>query len=91
MLSTVIIFALVTAALEFILLMKWAPSWLLRKKWFAASIHVIAFGGNMLIHWGTIVGTMTAVVACLASFVTFPAAKWMKTLWENYRQVTVEC
>lgn len=84
MLAAALIFAAITAALEFILLVKWCPTWLLRKTWFAGTVHVLAFGANMLIHFGTIVGTMTAIIACLASFATFPVARWVKTFWENY-------
>ena len=72
MLSTVIAFALLTALFEAILLLKLSSEEKLRQPWFRNGVHLTAIVANLAIHWGTIVGTMTAVTAGLVSFATVP-------------------
>ncbi len=94
MIHIVLLFTLITAAFEMCLLMKFATpewlesSWLLPTGWNsrklipkAGVIHMLAIGFNLAVHWGTIVGTMTAITAGLVSFVTVPVTVWvMKNL-----------
>jgi len=79
MLSAVLIFAAVSAALELILLLKWCPLNLLKKPSFQLLVHVVVSGLNLWVHFGTVTGTMTAIVAALISFATVPMAVWLKT------------
>ena len=85
MVTTVLIFSFVSAIFELILLLKWAPLTLLNKTWFATLVHTLIIGANIAIHFGTVVGTMTAITAGLVSFATLPVAIVLKTFWKNYR------
>ena len=81
MLQTVLIFAAVTAVFEFILLARCTP----RLRQYLLShdglLHAVVIALNLWIHWGTITGSMTAVVAGLTSFVTVPIAQ---QLWGHF-------
>lgn len=85
MLQTVLIFAAVTAVFEFILLARATP----RIRQYLLShdgiLHAVVIGLNMFIHWGTITGSMTAVVAGLTSFLTVPIAQ---QLWGHFSDET---
>jgi hypothetical protein len=85
MLTATLIFALLSATLELILLLKFAPQRLLAKPWFVNTVHLTVAALNLAIHFGTLVGTMTAITAALVSFVTVPAALWIKTFSMHYR------
>lgn len=85
MLQTVLIFAAVTAVFEFVALARFTPrlrQWLLSHD---GVLHAFVIAANLMIHWGTITGSMTAVVAGLASYITVPIAQ---QLWGHYRQHT---
>jgi uncharacterized membrane protein YphA (DoxX/SURF4 family) len=52
-------------------------------------VHVVAMVANLVIHFGTIVGTMTAIVAGVVSFITVPMAVWLlthKTFFSNLKK-----
>jgi len=85
MVLTVFIFALLSATFELILLLKLAPQKLLIKSWFQVTVHVVVIALNIAIHFGTIVGTMTAITAALVSFSIMPVAIYLKTFWRNYK------
>lgn len=77
--EAVMVFAFITALFETVILMKIKPSTRLRilgSPVAVGCIHAIAFGVNMAVHYGTVTGSMTAVTAALASFVTVPAVRW---------------
>lgn len=80
MIEAVFTFALITMAFEFVVLMKLNPARRLRllgsARWVTA-IHVMVIGINLIIHFGTITGSMTAVTAGLSSFITIPLARWL--------------
>jgi len=78
MVATVLIFAMLTAAFEMFLLLKFVPLSKLMSPWTAAFVHIGVFFINIIVHWGTIVGTMTAITAALVSFAVYPACKWIK-------------
>lgn len=80
MLTTVLIFALLTALFEAVLLLKFSSARALENKWFRGGVHILAIGFNLSVHWGTIVGTMTAITAGLVSFVTVPVVVWIFVL-----------
>lgn len=85
MVTAVLVFALLSALFEAILLLKLAPSSLLQKKWFQVTVHVVVIVANLAIHFGTITGTMTAITAGLVSFATVPMCCWLKSFWHNYK------
>lgn len=76
--QAVLLFAFLSSLFELVILMKIKPRTRLRvlgsKRW-PIFIHVITFSVNIFVHYGTVTGTMTAIVASLASFVTVPIAR----------------
>jgi hypothetical protein len=87
MITTVLVFAAITALVEFILLY-WRSLDFLTWSWgplsTAGVVHTAAFAVNLIIHWGTIVGSMTAATALLVSFAVFPLIIWIKTYNKEY-------
>lgn len=84
MLATVLVFALITAIFELVILLKFVSKSSLEKTWVQWLCHVVAFAANLTVHWGTIVGTMTAITAGLVSFATIPVALFALTFMANY-------
>jgi hypothetical protein len=79
MIEAVFVFAAVTALFETIILLKVPVYWRLRilgSPMIVGVIHLFAILANLWVHWGTITGTMTAIVAGLSSFGTIPAVRW---------------
>lgn len=70
MLEAVLIFGALSALFEAIVLWKTCPRWLIRHG--AVFIHLTVIVLNLFIHYGTVTGTMTAIVAGLASFMVVP-------------------
>jgi hypothetical protein len=70
MLEAVMIFGALSALFEAIVLWKTCPRWLIKHG--AIVIHLFVIGVNLFIHYGTVTGTMTAIVAGLASFMVVP-------------------
>lgn len=79
MVEAVLTFAVLSAVFEGIVLLK-APrgvrDWILRSKFGTGVAHASIFAANLSIHWGTITGSMTAIVAALASFAVVPVVRW---------------
>lgn len=86
MLETVLAFAAITAAFEAILLLRFSSERWLSKRWFKGVVHCTAIGVNLLIHWGTIVGTMTAITALFVSFITVPLVIAALTFTYHWRR-----
>jgi hypothetical protein len=81
----VAVFAVLSAAFELIVLLKipLRPRvWLFHH---AGLVHMLVFGVNMAVHYGTVTGSMVAVTAGLASFATMPLAIHI-SLWILRRQ-----
>lgn len=68
MIEAVLVFALLTAVFEWFVLAKLPLRTRLRVLDFPGLISAFFFMANLLIHWGTMTGSMTAVTAALASF-----------------------
>ena len=85
MVTAVLVFALLTAILEALLLYRFCSLKTLNSKSMPWIVHFIVVGINLAIHWGTIVGTMTAITAALVSFAVYPAVIWLKTFVVTYR------
>lgn len=86
MLSSVLFFGLLTAAVEFMLLYKFMPLNWLRRHWVQGLLHFGVATLNLAIHWGTIVGTMTAITALFVSFVTVPLVIATLTFTYHWRR-----
>lgn len=86
MIESVVVFGLLTAAVEFLLLYKFMPLRWLRKKPVQAVLHFGVAALNLLIHWGTIVGTMTAITALFVSFITVPTVIACLTFTYSWRR-----
>ena len=96
MINIVLTFAAITALFETILLMHFSNEQWLRGHWVvpligvkvghSSSIHLVAIAINLAIHWGTIVGTMTAITAGLVSFATVPAVVWFMAFRRHYKE-----
>lgn len=78
MIEAVLLFGLITAAFETVLLLKLPPRWRLRllgSPICVGILHALVIAINLAIHWGTMTGSMTAVVAGLTSFATVPLVR----------------
>lgn len=85
MIAIVLTFAVITALFEAFLLLKFVSLDRLMSPWSATAVHIGVFCINLAVHFGTIVGTMTAVTAALVSFAVYPAVIWVKTYLKEYR------
>ena len=88
MIEAVFTFAIVSALFEFVILMKLKPSTRLRllgsKRWVAIT-HTVVIMITILIHFGTITGSMTAITAGLISFLVIPTTRWISGSITNKR------
>lgn len=75
MIEAVLCFAILTALFEWLVLAKLTPRIRVRVLRFPNTITAIAFVMNLIIHWGTITGSMTAVTAALASMAVTELAR----------------
>lgn len=83
MIEAVLIFALITSAFEFAVLAHMAPRTRLRALGKPGTIAAVAFALNLVVHWGTITGSMTAVTAGLASML---ATSFARKYWGYIEQ-----
>ena len=72
MIEAVLLFAFFSALFEAVMLWKLAPRWLVMTNFGGWCVHFFIIGLNLFIHYGTVTGTMTAIVAGLASFAVLP-------------------
>jgi len=80
MVSAVVFFGLMNIILEMVLISMLPPRTRLRVLGNSAArnvLHVVFFVANLTIHWGTVIGTMSAVMAFIASVVTVRIAMLM--------------
>ena len=77
MIEAVLLFGLMNIAFEFVLLCMLKPRTRLRLLGSDSRglLHVGFLLGNLMIHWGTLIGTMSAVLAFIASLITVAAAE----------------
>lgn len=77
MLSEVIAFALIMSASEFVLISMITPRTRLRMlgsdSW-KMTFHVGMFVANLTVHWGTVVGTMSATLSFITSILVINVA-----------------
>lgn len=80
MISAVLIFGLMNVAFEFILLSMLPPRMRLRllgNHGMCVFLHFACLALNLLIHWGTLVGTMSGIFAFICSIATVSIARLM--------------
>lgn len=78
MVEAVIVFALLLAVFEFVVLSMIPPRFRLRllgSRGGCITVHVFALVLNLWIHWGTVTGTMAATGAFVVSMITVEVAK----------------
>ena len=76
--EAVLMFGLLLATFEFVLLSMIPPKYRLRllgSKGGCNFVHVLMLSLNMAIHWGTVIGTMSATLSFVASMVTVSVAR----------------
>lgn len=78
MIEAVLIFGLLLATFEFVVLSMVPPRYRLRllgSKHACYVLHAMMLSVNLWIHWGTVTGTMSATGAFVASMVTVEVAR----------------
>jgi hypothetical protein len=78
MIEAVITFAILLAAFEFVIISMIAPRWRLRLLGSSGARGVLHFGMltlNLIVHWGTVTGTMAATGAFVVSLATVGLAR----------------
>lgn len=77
MIDAVLLFGFMNIVFEFVLLSMIAPRYRLRvlgSPTLRNLLHVTFLTVNLVIHWGTLIGTMSAVLAFISSMVTVAIA-----------------
>ena len=78
MVDAVLMFGALNVLFEFVLLAMLAPRLRLRllgNEAASNALHVFFLVANLIIHWGTLIGTMSAVLAFVSSIVTVHVAR----------------
>lgn len=78
MISAVLIFGLMNVLFEFILLSMVRPRTRLRilgNEGHCVALHFMCLALNLLIHWGTLVGTMSGIFSFICSIFTVMVAR----------------
>ena len=78
MISAVLIFGLMNVLFEFILLSMLRPRTRLRllgNEGHCVALHFMCLALNLLIHWGTLVGTMSGIFSFICSIFTVMVAR----------------
>ena len=78
MIDAVLLFGALNVLFEFVLLCMLPPRLRLRLLGSEAAsnaMHIFFLAANLIIHWGTLIGTMSGVLAFVSSIVTVNAAR----------------
>ena len=78
MISAVLIFGLMNVVFEFILLSMVRPRTRLRilgNEGHCVALHFMCLALNLLIHWGTLIGTMSGIFSFICSIFTVVVAR----------------
>ena len=78
MIDAVLLFGALNVLFEFVLLCMIAPRLRLRllgNEAASNALHVFFLVANLIIHWGTLIGTMSGVLAFVASILTVNVAR----------------
>lgn len=82
---TLLVFAIVTAIFETILLMNLVSLKTLQKRFVQITIHGLVITINIIATLGSVVGMMSGMLAGLISFMIVPLVIILKTFWKNYQ------
>lgn len=80
MIDAVLLFGLMNVVFEFVLLSMLPPRYRLRvlgNPVLRNLLHVAFLSANLIIHWGTLIGTMSAVLAFITSMITVRIAQML--------------
>ena len=77
MIDAVLLFGVINIAFEFVILGMIPPRSRLRLLGGngANILHIVFLVGNLIVHWGTLIGTMSAILAFICSIVTVATAR----------------
>lgn len=78
MIDAVLLFGAMNIVFEFVLLSMMPPRYRLRVLGSSAmrnALHVLFLAINLAIHWGTLIGSMSSIMAFIASMITVRAAQ----------------
>ncbi len=78
MISAVLLFGAMNCVFEFILLCMLPPRARLRllgNDGACNAVHVLFLMGNLVVHWGTLIGTMSGIFAFICSMLTIRVAR----------------
>ena len=92
MIDAVLLFGLMNIVFEFVLLSMISPRWRLRvlgNRVLRNAVHVLFLLANLMIHWGTLIGTMSAILAFISSMVTVRMAIYLYGHIESNRHYHV--
>ena len=92
MIEAVLIFGLMNIAFEFVLLSMLSPRIRLRilgSPTARVSLHFALLFLNLVIHWGTLIGTMSGIFAFIGSILTVKIARVVYGYIEHGRYYTV--
>lgn len=91
MVSAVLMFGILNVLFEFVLLCMLPPKTRLRLLGNAVAqrfVHVFFLLVNLIVHWGTLIGTMSGIFAFVCSIITIQVARlWFGSITEQrYRR-----
>ena len=96
MVDAVLIFGAMNVLFEFVLLSMLPPRTRLRvlgSNEMCVVLHFVCLSLNLLIHWGTLIGTMSGIFSFICSIVTVQVARmvWGTVRGTTYRRGLVPC
>ena len=92
MIDAVLLFGLMNVLFEFIVLSMVAPKWRLRllgNRNSQVLLHFFCLSLNLLIHWGTLIGTMSGIFSFICSIGTVAIARFVFGYVEHDRYYKV--
>ncbi len=92
MIDAVLLFGAMNIVFEFVLLSMMPPRYRLRVLGSSAmrnALHVLFLAINLAIHWGTLIGSMSSIMAFIASMITVRAAQIIYGSIDRDQQYTV--
>ena len=91
MIDAVLLFGVINIAFEFVILGMLPPRFRLRLLGGngANVLHILFLVVNLFVHWGTLIGTMSAILAFICSIVTVAVARklWGHIVADRYYTV----
>lgn len=92
MIDAVLLFGAMNVLFEFILLSMVPPKWRLRllgTPSYCAVLHFVCLALNLIVHWGTLIGTMSGIFSFICSIGTVAIARFVFGFIEHGRYYKV--